>query len=162
MLPMNWRITPSPPLRETEPLVGVRSPAMIRSRVVLPDAVRPDQGHRRALADPEGHVVQQHPAVGQVVADAGQIDVAHGALIASAGGDASDRVIAPPLGRAQRDQAASSMASAAVSALPCGSMPTLLTRWVTVPSTSASTQAARWSRPRCGRPGRNTQPEATS
>ena len=38
---MNWRITPSPPLRETEPLVGVRSPAMIRSRVVLPDPLGP-------------------------------------------------------------------------------------------------------------------------
>ena len=38
---MNWRITPSPPLRETEPLVGVRSPAMIRSRVVLPEPLGP-------------------------------------------------------------------------------------------------------------------------
>ena len=35
------------------------------------------------------------------------------------------------------------MASAAVSALTCGSMPTLLISCVTVPSTSASTQAAR-------------------
>jgi hypothetical protein len=42
-----------------------------------------------------------------------------------------------------RRQAASSIASAAVSALPCGSMPTLLISCVTVPSTSASTQAAR-------------------
>ena len=42
-----------------------------------------------------------------------------------------------------RGQAASSMASAAVSALPGGSMPTWLTSCVTVPSTSASTQAAR-------------------
>ena len=41
MLPMNWRITPSPPLRETEPLVGVRSPAMIRSSVVLPEPLGP-------------------------------------------------------------------------------------------------------------------------
>ena len=40
-------------------------------------------------------------------------------------------------------QAASSSARAAVSALPWGSTPTLLTNWVTVPSTSASTQAAR-------------------
>ena len=39
--------------------------------------------------------------------------------------------------------AASNIASAAVSALTWGSMPTLLISCVTVPSTSASTQAAR-------------------
>ena len=43
----------------------------------------------------------------------------------------------------KRRQAASSMAKAAVSALTWGSIPTLLMSWVTVPSTSASTQAAR-------------------
>ena len=42
-----------------------------------------------------------------------------------------------------KSQAASSMARAAVSALTWGSMPTLLISCVTVPSTSASTQAAR-------------------
>jgi hypothetical protein len=47
------------------------------------------------------------------------------------------------LGRGVSSQAASSMASAAVSAFTCGSMPTLLISCVTVPSTSASTQAAR-------------------
>ena len=41
MLPMNWRITPRPPLREIEPLVGVRSPAMILSSVVLPEPLGP-------------------------------------------------------------------------------------------------------------------------
>ncbi len=75
---MNCRITPRPPLRDTEPAVGARSPAMIRSRVVLPDPFGPDQGDDRPLADPEGHVVQQHPAVGQGIPDTGEIDVAHG------------------------------------------------------------------------------------
>ena len=78
MLPMNWRITPSPPLRETEPLVGVRSPAMILQQGGLARPVGPDQGDRRPLPHPEGHVVQQHPAVGQVVPDTGQVNVAHG------------------------------------------------------------------------------------
>src|SRR6476620_4907684 len=54
------------------------------------------------------------------------------------------------------------MASTAVSGSSAGFTPTLLTSRVTVPSRSASTQAARWSRPRWGRPGSSTQPEATS
>jgi hypothetical protein len=35
-MPMNWRITPSPPARATVPLCTGRSPATIRSNVVLP------------------------------------------------------------------------------------------------------------------------------
>ena len=139
---MNWRITPSPPLRDTEPLVGVRSPAMIRSRVVFPEPFGPTRATTGALADPERDVVQQHPAVGQVVADGGQIDVAHSRSSYSRAATRSD-CLSAVRGWSDRDQAASSMASAAVSASPSGSMPTLLTSWVTVPSTSASTQAAR-------------------
>src|SRR5215203_2276055 len=45
---MNCRITPRPPLRETEPLVGVRSPAMIFSSVVLPEPLGPT----RATVEP--------------------------------------------------------------------------------------------------------------
>ena len=40
------------------------------------------------------------------------------------------------------------------------STPTRLTMLVTVPSASASTHAARCSRPRCGKPGSKTQPDA--
>ena len=39
--PMNWRMTPRPPERATVPAVGVRSPAMIRSSVVLPAPFAP-------------------------------------------------------------------------------------------------------------------------
>ena len=36
MPPMNWRMTPRPPLEVTEPDCGVRSPATSRISVVLP------------------------------------------------------------------------------------------------------------------------------
>ncbi len=39
--PMNCAITPNPPLRDTVPLLGRRSPAMIRSSVVLPAPLGP-------------------------------------------------------------------------------------------------------------------------
>ena len=44
--PMNWRMTPSPPVRATEPASGSRSPAMIRSRVVLPAPFSPTSAAR--------------------------------------------------------------------------------------------------------------------
>ena len=52
------------------------------------------------------------------------------------------------------------MARIAVSGWLIGSTPTRLTMPVTVPSASASTQAARCSNPRWGRPGSSTHPEA--
>jgi hypothetical protein len=36
IMPMNWRITPSPPERAIAPIGAARSPATIRSNVVLP------------------------------------------------------------------------------------------------------------------------------
>ena len=33
---MNWRMTPTPPVRATVPAAGGRSPAIMRSSVVLP------------------------------------------------------------------------------------------------------------------------------
>ena len=56
--------------------------------------------------------------------------------------------------------AASSIARIAVSGWLIGSTPTRLTIDVTVPSASASTQAARCSSPRYGNPGRSTHPDA--
>src|ERR1700754_4664905 len=56
--------------------------------------------------------------------------------------------------------AASSIAKIAVSGWLMGSTPTRLTIDVTVPSASASTHAARCSRPRYGSPGSSTQPDA--
>ena len=56
--------------------------------------------------------------------------------------------------------AASSIAKIAVSGWLMGSTPTRLTIDVIVPSASASTQAARCSSPRYGKPGSNTHPEA--
>ena len=44
----------------------------------LAGSVRADQGDRGAVADPEGHIVEQHAPVGQVEADPGKIDMAHG------------------------------------------------------------------------------------
>ncbi len=43
---MNWRMTPSPPVRATEPASGIRSPAMIRSSVVLPAPFSPTSAAR--------------------------------------------------------------------------------------------------------------------
>ena len=43
---MNCRITPSPPVRATEPASGIRSPAMIRSSVVLPAPFSPTSAAR--------------------------------------------------------------------------------------------------------------------
>src|SRR5580658_9593281 len=73
-------------------------------------------------------------------------------------GPASSRV--EPSTRVRRPQAASSIAKIAVSGWLIGSTPTRLTIDVIVPSASASTQAARCSSPRYGRPGSSTQPEA--
>src|SRR4029450_6069022 len=56
--------------------------------------------------------------------------------------------------------AASSMAKIALSGWLIGSPPTRLTIDVTVPSASASTQAARCSKPRYGSPGSSTHPDA--
>ena len=50
---------------------------MIRSSVVLPAPLAPDQRDLGALADPERHVVEQHPAVRQLVAHSGDVDVSH-------------------------------------------------------------------------------------
>lgn len=41
MLPMNCRITPSPPERDTVPSCASSSPEMMRVRVVLPDPFAP-------------------------------------------------------------------------------------------------------------------------
>ena len=77
MPPTNWRMTPSPPLELTD--------ARLRRQVTgdqphqrgLAGAVRPDQRGDRAVADPERHVVEQHPAVRQGVADVRRLDMAH-------------------------------------------------------------------------------------
>ena len=44
----------------------------------LSRAVRADQRDYGAFTDPKRHVVEQHPAVRQVIADSGEIDVSHG------------------------------------------------------------------------------------
>jgi hypothetical protein len=43
---MNCRITPSPPVRAIAPASGARSPAMIRSSVVLPAPFSPTSAAR--------------------------------------------------------------------------------------------------------------------
>ena len=67
IMPMNCRITPRPPARAIAPSVTGRSPATILKQRRLAGAVRPDQGHLGALADPEGHVGEEHPPVGEGV-----------------------------------------------------------------------------------------------
>jgi hypothetical protein len=71
-------MTPKPPLCETDPVVGVRSPAMILSRVVFTGTVGTDQGDDGTLTNTERHVVQQHSPVGEVIAHPCEIDVSHG------------------------------------------------------------------------------------
>jgi len=43
----------------------------------LATTIGSDEGDLGALADPEGHVVEQHPAIGQLEPDTGKVDVAH-------------------------------------------------------------------------------------
>ena len=76
-LPMNWRITPRPPLRVTAPSDAVRSPARIRSRVVLPVPLGPI---RATLApSPTRKVTSRSSAspVGQGEAHGVDVEVAH-------------------------------------------------------------------------------------
>ena len=70
--PMNWRITPSPPTRATAPLLRRQVAGDHPQQRRLAGAVRADQRGLGAVADPEVHVVEQHPAVGERVPDAGQ------------------------------------------------------------------------------------------
>ena len=50
----------------------------------LAGPVGADQRHLGALADPERDVVEQHPPVGQLVADSGDVDVSHAAPLSPA------------------------------------------------------------------------------
>ena len=80
-LPMNWRITPRPPLRVTAP-VGCREVAGDDPQQRgLAGAVGADQRDLGALPDPEGDVAQQAPAVGQGEADGVDVEVAHEAPV---------------------------------------------------------------------------------
>ena len=85
-VPMNWRMTPSPPL--------ARDGALLRRQVAghqpqqrgLARAVRPDQRGRDPLADAEAHVVEERPPVRQHVADVRYLDMpprAHARTIAA-------------------------------------------------------------------------------
>ena len=78
---MNWRITPSPPERAIAP-VGHRQVAGDHPQQRrLAGAVRPDQGDLGALADPERHVGEELPPVGQHVPDPGHVHVAHAGIL---------------------------------------------------------------------------------
>ena len=75
--PTNWRITPSPPDRPTEPSCGSMSPATSRSRVVLPAPLAPTSATFAPSPTRKETSRQQAPPVRQVVADAVDVDVAH-------------------------------------------------------------------------------------
>ena len=66
-MPMNWRITPSPPERAIAPLVHRQVAGDHPQQRGLAGAVRADQRHLRALADPERHVGEELPPVRQRV-----------------------------------------------------------------------------------------------
>ena len=71
--------------RVTAPACGASSPVMIRSSVVLPAPLAPTSATLAPVADAEGHVVEQHPSVGQLVAHSGYLHMAHGAHSPAAG-----------------------------------------------------------------------------
>ena len=64
---------------------AVRDGALLRGEVTsdqpqqcrLARAVRADECRRDAVADPERHVVEQHPAIGKRMADMTDLDMAH-------------------------------------------------------------------------------------
>ena len=78
---MNWRITPSPPDRAIAPVVHRQVTGDHPQQRRLAGAVRPDQRDLGALADPERHVGEQLPPVGEGVPDPGDVDVSHGSGI---------------------------------------------------------------------------------
>ena len=78
MLPMNWRITPRPPLAGDRAAGRHQIAGDDLQQRGLARAVGPDQGDDGTLANAKGHVVEQHPPVGQVIADPGELDVSHG------------------------------------------------------------------------------------
>ena len=77
-LPMNCRMTPSPPLRVTAPSDAVRSPASIRSSVVFPVPLGPMSA--TFAPSPTRNVTSRSsaPAVGQREAHGVDVEVAHG------------------------------------------------------------------------------------
>ena len=77
-LPMTiCRITPRPPVRVDRPGVRREVAGDDPQQRGLAGAVGADQRHLRALADPERHVVEEHPAVRELVPDPCDVDVAH-------------------------------------------------------------------------------------
>ena len=50
---------------------------MIRISVVLPAPLAPTSATLAPVAHPEGHVVEEHPSVGQLVAHPGYVHMAH-------------------------------------------------------------------------------------
>ena len=83
--PMNWRMTPRP--------AAARDRTLVRGEVTRDDpqqrglarAVRADQRGAAAVADAEGHLVQQRTAVRQRERDGVDVDVAHGTTVPSRG-----------------------------------------------------------------------------
>ena len=103
---MNWRITPSPPDRADRAGLRRQVAGDDPQQGGLAGAVGPDQRGLGALADPEAHVVEQHPAVGELVPDGLHVEITHGCQSAvrrnldSADNAATyESAMAPPLAR---------------------------------------------------------------
>ena len=90
-LPMNWRMTPTPPLLLMVPVSAVMSPAMSRSSVVLPVPLAPTMRDLAPLADAKAHVVEEQVPADRV-AQVADVDESHGAGTMSQRASPSGRV----------------------------------------------------------------------
>ena len=82
---MNWRMTPSPPVRATDPASGHQVAGDDPQQRRLAGAVLADQRGAGAVADAEVDVVQQHPPVRKGVPDTADVDVAHPDILPARG-----------------------------------------------------------------------------
>ena len=64
-------------MRVTTPVLGHQVAGDDAQQGRLAGAVRSDQRHLRAVADAERHVLEQHPAVGELEAHTGDVHVTH-------------------------------------------------------------------------------------
>ena len=74
-VPMNWRMTPRPPVEVTRAFLRLEVTGDQPEQRGLARPVRPDQGGGGPLADAEAHVVEQRPPVRQDVADVRHLDM---------------------------------------------------------------------------------------
>ena len=80
-MPMNWRMTPRPPKRAIAPTLIGRSPATMRSSVVLPAPFGPTSATLAPSPTRKETSVKSSRPSGSTKADPGHIDISHGGIL---------------------------------------------------------------------------------